>query len=1055
MDANRWAQVDRLFHLALERPSSERVAFLRHACFGDVALEDEVRSLLTREDDAASFLEQPAMDAATGVRALDLGPGTDTLGPTPGADARLLAGQEFGPYRIVRLLGRGGMGEVYEAEHLDQGRRVALKVLNQRLTDPHDRARFLREGQLAASINHPNSVYIFGSDEIAGTPVIAMELLPGGTLRDRVCEQGPLEPALAVAAILQVIAGLEAAYAGGILHRDVKPANCFIDGNGVVKIGDFGLSIPTQAPVATVLTQMGSFHGTPQFSPPERLKGVPQDVRADIYAVGATLYYLLAGQLPFDGTDLMALVTQIATEVPRSPREVVPAVPRKLAAIVLCCLAKDREARPASYAALTEALRPFGSAAPTPATIAWRFMAGAIDHAILSFPFTPFNMAWIFRSAAPPWWLGIVGVSMSVVYYGLLEGLWGGSLGKRMVGLRVTKADGQPAGLAPALRRAVIFQTPSVIGVLPALFLGPGRFMESLGAWQRVDPTAATLMVWVPLALLFCTARARNGFAGVHDLASGTRVVRRLERSARSVLPVGDSPPVAGPGGRRFGPYEVVGTLGRTDVGEVLLGFDPGLRRHVWIHSLPPGSAAVGPLIRDVSRAGRLRWLNGRRSNGDAWDAYEALDGVPLASVHGAGPRWRLVGPWLLDLAREIDAGLKDGSAATLTIEHVWITRDGYAKLLDFCPPGVRPAAYQAQPATLESGQTFLSSVARHALGGSPADESGATVRRSVGRLWRWAHGSSGLASGTAAVQAREPLPLSASATLETLARHGFATASDVVARMTALLQRPDRVGRWRRAATVVLCSALPVMSAFSALVFLPVMSRALTPNAMALNNALTHLSSLSRNSSGERAQERAALEVYIAVRFRPMIIDPQTWTTPPLITGVLGRWRGLAERVVAEHPNASRDELALAEAALGPFLRDQEQQRRVNFSRYQWRPAAFALGGNLTFIALCGVVWAFILRGGLLLRACGVAVVTRDGKPASRPRALSRALIAWSLVPTAFGVAIRGGVSPGRVDTLGLEVATALFVVGVIWAVLHPRRGLQDWLAGTWLVPQ
>lgn len=148
------------------------------------------------------------------------------------ADARLAPGQEFGPYRVVRLLGRGGMGEVYEAEQLEHGRRVALKVLSQRLTDPVDRARFLREGQLAASITHPNCVYIFGSEEIAGTPVITMELLAGGTLKDRVREQGPLPPAAAVDAILQIIAGLDAAQAGGILHRDIKPANCFTDRDG-------------------------------------------------------------------------------------------------------------------------------------------------------------------------------------------------------------------------------------------------------------------------------------------------------------------------------------------------------------------------------------------------------------------------------------------------------------------------------------------------------------------------------------------------------------------------------------------------------------------------------------------------------------------------------------------------------------------------------------------------------------------------------------------------------------------------------------------------------
>jgi len=262
----------------------------------------------------------------------------------PQAAPRLTPGQAFGPYRIGRLLGRGGMGEVYEAEHVEQGRRVALKVLNQRLAGAQDRARFLREGQLAASINHPNTVYIFGSEEIAGTPVIAMELLAGGTLKDRVKERGPLPSAEAVDAILQVIAGLDAAHAGGVLHRDIKPANCFVGRDNIVKIGDFGLSISTLARDVTQLTTMGTFQGTPQFASPEQLKGEPLDVRADIYSVGATLYDLLTGQPPFDDKDLMALLTRIATEAPRSPRTVMPSVHRELTAMTHACLAKDRAA---------------------------------------------------------------------------------------------------------------------------------------------------------------------------------------------------------------------------------------------------------------------------------------------------------------------------------------------------------------------------------------------------------------------------------------------------------------------------------------------------------------------------------------------------------------------------------------------------------------------------------------------------------------------------------------------------------------------------------------
>ena len=148
------------------------------------------------------------------------------------AGSRLDSGQEFGTYRVERLLGKGGMGEVYEAEDLESGRHVALKVLTHGLGDPGDRTRFLREGRLAASINHPHTVYVYGTDEIEGLPVITMELASGGTLKDRVKEKGPMPPTEAVDAILQVIAGLEAARAAGVLHRDVKPSNCFVDSEG-------------------------------------------------------------------------------------------------------------------------------------------------------------------------------------------------------------------------------------------------------------------------------------------------------------------------------------------------------------------------------------------------------------------------------------------------------------------------------------------------------------------------------------------------------------------------------------------------------------------------------------------------------------------------------------------------------------------------------------------------------------------------------------------------------------------------------------------------------
>jgi serine/threonine protein kinase len=195
------------------------------------------------------------------------------------------------------LLGSGGMGEVHEADDLATGRRVALKILSQKLDAPDARRRFLNEGRLAATINHPNSVYVFGAEEIAGVPVIAMELMPGGTLEDKVRANGPLPVTVAVDAALQIIDGLAAAHDAGILHRDIKPSNCFVDADGSVKIGDYGLSISTKGHERPPIGEE-AFMGTPAFAAPEQLRGDDLTVRSDIYSFGATLFFVLTGNLP-------------------------------------------------------------------------------------------------------------------------------------------------------------------------------------------------------------------------------------------------------------------------------------------------------------------------------------------------------------------------------------------------------------------------------------------------------------------------------------------------------------------------------------------------------------------------------------------------------------------------------------------------------------------------------------------------------------------------------------------------------------------------------------
>ncbi|MEM8996448.1 MAG: serine/threonine-protein kinase, partial [Acidobacteriota bacterium] len=287
-------------------------------------------------------------------------------GRTAGAPARDASGERLGDYRLEHRLGRGGMGEVYEARHVPTGRRVALKRLGGRLDAPDLRRRFLREGRLAASVSHPHSLYVFGSEEIDGAPVITMEVADGGTLQDELTAKGPLDVKRAVDAMLDVVAGLEAAHAVGVLHRDVKPSNCFVDPDGSVKVGDYGLSISTRAREESFLTESSQILGTPAFASPEQLRGDTLDLRADVYSVGATLFTLLTGRAPFRGENAVQIVANVLNQPPAALRDLRREIPAGLETAVARCLAKDPDGRFEDYAALRRALRPFSSSGGEP-----------------------------------------------------------------------------------------------------------------------------------------------------------------------------------------------------------------------------------------------------------------------------------------------------------------------------------------------------------------------------------------------------------------------------------------------------------------------------------------------------------------------------------------------------------------------------------------------------------------------------------------------------------------------------------------------------------------
>lgn len=625
---------------------------------------------------------------------------------------------EFGGYRLLGLLGRGGMGAVYEAEQRSTGRRVALKMLGQQLDSPEMRQRFLREGRLAAGVNHPNSLYVFGSEEIEGLPVITMEIAGGGTLQDRLKKHGPLPVAEAVDAILDVIAGLESAFARGVLHRDIKPSNCFVGPDGSVKVGDFGLSVSLLARNDTFVTAHGRIMGTPAYASPEQLRGDRLDVRADIYSVGATLFTLLTDRPPFEGENAVQVVAQAVNRKPMPLTELRSDIPPALEQVVARCLAKEPERRYADYGSLRDALLPFSSREPEPASMKLRTSAGWIDYLIAFLP--PYVMLMLLvggeklliapvveRTLYSARYY-IVVFAFGFLYFAISEGIWGAGLGKWLKGLRVVRPGGDPPGFGRALIRILIpigcieaARVPLSMAIISdASLTGPQV------VWFIV---VANVCAWIPVVLTWCARRA-NGFATIWDLASGTRVVVKAKGAMRPSIELAPQPEVPAEPAVHLGPFRI---LERLRCGRRIVATDPVLRRRVWL--LRRDAFDPSPARRDLARPGRLRWLQTVETKGAAWEAFEAPDGLPLQTLVEGGKciPWSTLRHWLHDLASELWDATGDGTLpAVSSLDHVWITRHGQAVLLDVPWPQDGPDAEHIAVGDLAGQQRFLNAVA-------------------------------------------------------------------------------------------------------------------------------------------------------------------------------------------------------------------------------------------------------------------------------------------------------------------------------------------------------
>jgi eukaryotic-like serine/threonine-protein kinase len=247
-----------------------------------------------------------------------------------------------GRYRIVRKLGTGGMANVYLAEDQELGRRVAIKILDERhASDEQFVERFRREAKNAAALSHPNIVSIYDRGEAEGTYYIAMEYLDGRTLKELLVRFGPPPIRIAVGYTRQILAGLGFAHKFGLVHRDIKPHNALVDSAGHVKVTDFGIARSG----SSQMTEAGSIIGTAQYLSPEQARGARVDQRSDLYSVGVLLYELLTGSVPFTGDTPVEIAMKHLSEVPQPPSRRRPEVPRGLDQVVLRALAKDPEDR--------------------------------------------------------------------------------------------------------------------------------------------------------------------------------------------------------------------------------------------------------------------------------------------------------------------------------------------------------------------------------------------------------------------------------------------------------------------------------------------------------------------------------------------------------------------------------------------------------------------------------------------------------------------------------------------------------------------------------------
>ena len=1002
-----------------------------------------------------------------------------------------------GGYRLMKMLGEGGMGRVYQAVD-ESGRMVAIKLLSPELSrSPEALDRFKLEGVIASAISHPHCVFVHRADEDCGTPFIAMELMTGQTLKDIVTKRGPLPHTEAIPLVLQCIDGLIEAHSRGMIHRDVKPANCYLDDQGNVKIGDFGLARSLVSD--SELTRTGSFLGTPLYASPEQILGEKVDEQSDIYSLAATIYFLLAGKAPFESPHATQVIAKIVSADPPVFSEAGVTVPKKLEQVVLRGLARDRSKRFSHFQEFRDELVQTLFQRDRIATLPRRVLAFVIDNFLVSIAIGLIVFSTVtfgdreldFRN-----YISMFGTLFQGSYLLFFEALFGATIGKRLMNLRVVDPElGTRPKFSHCLIRTVVFLT-----LINAIEFATAGLFFAQGMSPITAPVLFGVFSWLSLAVgciaILSIWKRTEKKQLLHEWMSKTQTWVSVQRSVVNAFELTEprwsipTQPLEPSWGipARLGRFEIRGRIETEDSSKWLSAHDSTIERDVWIQLNPAAYPPPNESREKCVRRTRMRFLESGIQGDWRWDAFVAPDGAPM----GLWFDYRNPMPWpvtqkvLQDTTDELAFIDSSQNATPTEMARWWLTSTGKLTLAE----APVQANKLASPIPSESKPLF-SELACLALPDRPHGEASShnVDRASLKR------------------SAQSVAPWRATQLLQKMKSCKVVEPNMIRNELEQVLQGPPVVTVTMRVVHAVILSmvvVIPWLILTFALMISIIMdvveeqrnARSMTTLAAVLRDPENHPKQIEQIESERRSHyldpdriaimesmadeqharfarahrslgffERSFIGFMNQVRGREDFNDKpkpdfsnldgtqsekandqvKTTTTSPRVT--IGKpGNAIQVNEVNESPETMNSMIQLF---------DRLEAERKSPPPKRW----FKRLRDMLIIPLCVfVVWGGLFRGGSTHMVTGLAVVRRDGRRGTILQCMWRSLLFWLPIFTIAGVIM-------VVDANGIEwvwwtqqLRRFYFVLPILYLVTvirWPQRGPHDLASGTYVVPR